>query len=98
MTLRRNASVKYTPGEGMARSEGGKRAGWEFFFLGAELANFDDAERIGITSDRRSRVSKAGMGANFCTMSENVKDYMRDGRVSADRADKLEKGDDADDA
>jgi len=88
-----NASHRFPPDEVKELITGCKRAGWEFFFLGAELENFADAERIGIRADRRSRSSKASMGVNFEAMSQNISHFMRTGTVDEKWADRIDKGD-----
>jgi uncharacterized protein YegL len=84
-----NASVQYSSDEVKRLIENRRNAGWEFFFLGAELESFADAERIGIASNRRCRVSKSDMPANFCAMSDNIATYLRTGSVDEDWDEKL---------
>lgn len=74
-----NASQQYTPDH--VRELVGERqaAGWEFFYLGADLTNFADADRIGIRPDRRASIDKNIIRHSYVGLDEAISNY-RDGK------------------
>jgi uncharacterized protein YegL len=77
-----NASQEFTTSAVKALIEDRKRAGWEFFFLGADLDNLQDAENIGVEKNRSTSFSKRSMHDSYVSMSKNVTEYMTTGLVS----------------
>ena len=60
-----------------------ERRGWEFVFLGADLSDMRDAERLGISRDKQSGYSKGESGAMFAEMSSQVEGFKRNGRMDS---------------
>jgi len=68
-------------------------AGWEFIYLGADLGNLDDADRLGIRKDRTAAFAKGRTVAMYDQMSQNVSE-IRKGKQMPQDWDKGIKGDD----
>lgn len=49
-----------------------KAAGWEFIFLGADLTNMQDADRLGIGLDRRASYAKGRTMALYDELSDSI--------------------------
>jgi len=79
-----NASVSYRYGEVKEMIAERQRAGWEFFFLGANLTNFEDADRLGIRQDRRTTFAKDHMMHAYAQMSQNVSEYRKGKQMPED--------------
>jgi uncharacterized protein YegL len=87
-----NASRNYTTSDVRRLIEDRKRVGWEFFFLGAELENFADADGIGIDAKRQAGFEKGMSEATYRRMSRTIKDYMKTGKVEDDWDNEFKKG------
>jgi uncharacterized protein YegL len=87
-----NASTHYTAADVKRLIDGRKNAGWEFFFLGAELENFDDAHRIGIDPARQAGFEKGMSEATYQRMSKTIKGFMKTGKVEDGWGDDFKKG------
>jgi len=88
-----NASRNYTAADVKRLVDDRRAAGWEFFFLGAELENFADAHRIGIDAKRQAGFEKGMSEATYQRMSRTIKDYMKTGKVEDKWDEEFKKGD-----
>ena len=91
-----NASVKYTADHVKELIGERQAAGWEFFYLGADLENFADADRIGIRPDRRTSFAKDITVKSYQGLSKVVYDY-REGKEQDKDWDEKVKGKSEDD-
>ncbi len=58
---------------------------WEFLFLGADLTNSVDADRMGIKRHHQAFYGKERTCAVFNCMAENVIDYKMTGKINAEK-------------
>jgi len=49
--------------------------GWEFIYLGADLSQGEDADRMGFARDRQANYDKAKSGDAFNSVSDSVRSY-----------------------
>jgi len=67
-----------------------KSKGWKFMFLGADLANFNDAQSIGVHF--HFKVDKENMKGVYANLSHSVSAYASTGNLSYDGTDYKKKG------
>ncbi len=79
-----NASREFTSGQVWSMIADRKRAGWEFFYLGAGLEDLRDAERVGIGRNRSASFDKAQMVQTYSAMSDTIRSFMESGEVRED--------------
>ena len=88
-----NASHRFSAADVKRLVGDRKRAGWEFFFLGAELDSFADADRMGIDRNRQAGFTKSDSLSSYRHMSRSIKDYMKSGTVDENWDDGIKSGD-----
>jgi hypothetical protein len=79
-----NASREFTRLQVTQLVEAKKQAGWDFVFLSADLAAFEDAQRLGIDHSSRLMFSKSKKGndAAWDAVSKKIRER-RDGRAGS---------------
>lgn len=70
-----NSSRELTQTGARAALDRARARGWEVVFLGAEFANFSDAEAVGMEASRTMAVSKDGMTATMQGLAKKNRDY-----------------------
>lgn len=92
-----NASQRYTADHVKELIGERQAAGWEFFYLGADLENFADADRIGIRPDRMAKIKKDIIFQSYQAFGDVVSDF-REGKEQVKDWDEKMKGKSEDDA
>jgi hypothetical protein len=70
-----NSSRELTRAGAKAALDRARKRGWEVVFLGAEFANFDDAEGVGQSSSRNMAVAKDAMAPTMNALARKSKEY-----------------------
>jgi hypothetical protein len=70
-----NSSREVTREGAKAALDRARAKGWEVVFLGAEFADFDDAEGVGQTSSRNMAVSKDQLSDSMNRLARKSKDF-----------------------
>jgi hypothetical protein len=70
-----NASRELTREGAKAAMDRARDRGWEIVFLGAEFANFNDAEGVGQTTSRNMAVGKEQLAPTMERLARKSKDY-----------------------
>jgi hypothetical protein len=85
-----NASRELTNAGAKAALDRARKHGWEVVFLGAEFANFDDAEAVGQSASRNMAVAKDRLGQSMQGLAEKSKGYAagNNATVEFDEADR----------
>ena len=89
-----NSSREITKDGANAALDRARARGWEVVFLGAEFANFDDAEAVGVTSDRTMAVGAGQLSQSMETLARKSRDYGKgeEAEIIFDEADRAEAG------
>ena len=86
-----NASQEYSH-EAVKKLIDDKTAkGWEFIFLGADLTESKDAQRMGFKQERAAFFSKGTERAVYENMSENISSFRQTNKLSEEWKDNLSK-------
>ena len=72
-----NASREMTAATTKAALDRAKKRGWEVVFLGAEFANFKDAEALGNSSRQNMAVSKEGLKPTMERLAQKNRAYAK---------------------
>jgi hypothetical protein len=88
-----NASQSYSAGHVKELVGERQAAGWEFFYLGADLTDFADADLIGIRRDRRAAFSKEIIMQSYQGLGDIVSDF-REGKEQDENWEKKLKSED----
>ena len=72
-----NASKRYTYEGVKLLLNGIKESGWEIRYIGADLANFADAERMGIHSEQRMSIVKKNLSPTMKNISSGIKELRK---------------------
>ena len=67
-----------------------KEAGWEFVFLGADLTNSEDAEKLGLRREKQAYYSKENTVQAFNAMSDSVSMFKIKGKLDVDWANDID--------
>jgi hypothetical protein len=70
-----NSSTEMTKKSAKAALDRVRAKGWEVVFLGAEFANFNDAEGVGQTASRNMAVSKDQLQDSMSRLAKKSKDF-----------------------
>lgn len=70
-----NSSTEMTKENVKDRLDRARAKGWEIVFLGAEFANFSDAESVGVSASKSMGVSKSNLGGAMRSLSDKSKSY-----------------------
>ncbi len=66
-----------------------EKKGWQVIFLGAEFANFDDADAVGLKHDKRMAMAAGTFDETMVTLSRKARAYFARGEdVGWDEADR----------
>ena len=89
-----NASREVTKAGVKAALERAEKRGWEIVFLGAEFANFADADAVGIAGRKSMSMGTGHMNASMATLARKSQAYYSDAtaEVAFDEADRTEAG------
>ncbi len=72
-----NASREMTKEGAKAALDRARDAGWEVVFLGAEFANFSDAEGVGQSDSKNMAVSKDQLGVTMDRLAKKSRSYAK---------------------
>src|ERR1700754_2209972 len=70
-----NASKEITKAGAKAALDRARAKGWEVVFLGAEFANFSDAEGVGNSASRNMAVTKDQLSDSMNRLAKKSKDF-----------------------
>ncbi|MEM6625862.1 MAG: VWA domain-containing protein [Pseudomonadota bacterium] len=70
-----NASREMDKAAAKAALDRARAREWEVVFLGAEFANFDDADAVGVSGAKSMAVSRDKMGETMERLSKKTRDY-----------------------
>lgn len=89
-----NASREVTKDGAKAALDRARAKGWEVVFLGAEFANFDDAEGVGQAAAKNMAVSKDNLGETMQRLSKKSRSYAKgeDAEIIFDEEDRAAAG------
>ena len=73
-----NASEEFTRQTAKAALDRAEDRGWEIIFLGAEFAKFDDADRIGVASEKQMAISKDRLQMSMGSLGRKVRNYAQE--------------------
>jgi len=72
-----NASKRYTYESVKLMLKGLKEGGWEIRYIGADLADFADAERMGILREHRMSIAKENLSPAMKDISSGIKEFRK---------------------
>ena len=72
-----NSSRELTKDGARAALDRARNRGWEVVFLGAEFANFDDAEGVGNAGDKNMAVSADSLGVTMDRLAKQSRGYAK---------------------
>ncbi|MCA8900912.1 MAG: VWA domain-containing protein [Hyphomonas sp.] len=89
-----NSSREVTKAGVKAALERVEKRGWEAVFLGAEFANFADADSVGIGAAKSMAIGKDRMAASMTSLSRKAQAYYQNAEAAVvfDEADRAEAG------
>ncbi|MEL6258843.1 MAG: VWA domain-containing protein [Pseudomonadota bacterium] len=70
-----NASREMTKDQAKAALDRVRARGWEVVFLGAEFADFDDADAVGVSSSKSIAVDKNALFSSMQRLGKKSRDY-----------------------
>jgi hypothetical protein len=73
-----NASKEFTKASAKAALDRADKKGWEVIFLGAEFANFSDADAVGVKGSRQLAVSKDKLGVTMENLAKKNRAYAQE--------------------
>ena len=85
-----NASREMTGAGAKAALDRARARGWEVVFLGAEFANFSDAESVGVSDSRQMAVGAGQLSSTMQRLGKKSRSYAQedDARVEFDERDR----------
>ena len=89
---RENASREYTYTQINSIIKEKQQEGWEFIYLGADLSDLQDAERLGIRHNRRASFDKGQTHEVYGHMSDNISEYRKGRSMPTDWDKSIKKG------
>lgn len=75
---RENASKEFTKSTAKAALDRAEKKGWEVVFLGAEFANFADADAVGVRSSKQMAVHKDKLGVTMENLAKKNRAYAQE--------------------
>ncbi len=89
-----NSSREITKDGANAALDRARARGWEVVFLGAEFANFDDAEAVGVSGAKSMAVGAGQLSQSMETLARKSRDYGKgeDEEIIFNEADRAEAG------
>jgi len=78
-----NASKRYTYESVKLMLKGLKESGWETRYIGADLADFADAERMGIQREHRMSIAKENLSPAMKDISSGIKEFRKGNPMGA---------------
>lgn len=79
-----NASQEYTKEQAKAALDRAEKRGWQVVFLGAEFANFADADSVGVSRSKQMAVSKDQLGVTMENLAKKNRGYAQEIAPSVD--------------
>jgi len=79
-----NSSREVTGDGAKAALDRARARGWEVVFLGAEFANFSDAESVGVSGTRQLAVGAGQFSATMDRLAKKSRSYAQDADVSVE--------------
>lgn len=73
-----NSSHEFNMEQAKAAIARAEARGWQVVFLGAEFANFDDADAVGVSSTKQMAVSKEQLGATMDNLAKKNRAYSQE--------------------
>lgn len=70
-----NSSKEVTHAGAKAALDRAEKRGWEVVFLGAEFANFGDADAVGVSSNKQMAVSAGSLSVTQERLAKKARDY-----------------------
>ena len=89
-----NSSREITKDGAKAALDRARERGWEVVFLGAEFANFSDAEAVGVAGAKSMAVGSGNFSSSMETLARKSRDYGKgeEAEIIFDEADRAEAG------
>ncbi|MEL6245783.1 MAG: VWA domain-containing protein [Pseudomonadota bacterium] len=89
-----NSSREVTKDGANAALDRAKARGWEVVFLGAEFANFSDAEAVGVSGSKSMAISRDKLGDALSSVAQQTRNYGKgeQAEIIFDDADRAEAG------
>lgn len=89
-----NSSRELTKQGAKAALDRARERGWEVVFLGAEFANFDDAEGVGNAQSKNMAVSRDKLGSTMDRLAKKSREYAKgqEAEITFDAEDRAEAG------
>ncbi len=89
-----NSSREITKDGAKAALDRARKKGWEVVFLGAEFANFDDADAVGVSGGKSMAVSKGMMSSSMNRLAKKSRAYGKgeEAEIIFDEADREASG------
>ncbi|MFC6198108.1 VWA domain-containing protein [Ponticaulis profundi] len=73
-----NASREFTKASARAALDRAEKKGWQVVFLGAEFANFADADAVGVSGSKQMAVSRDQLGVTMENLAKKNRGYAQE--------------------